>query len=84
MTKLPLSEKIVGIWPWEIDELSVSITIHNVPESLLKEFAEKIIRPAYPGGVSDAIKDLMRKAVEEKKQKDFAKPQPCEENSIKT
>jgi hypothetical protein len=67
MTKPPWSEKAVGIWPWEINEMSVSITIYNVPESLVKEFAEKIIRPRYPGGVSDAIKDLMRKAVQEKK-----------------
>lgn len=49
------------------DDLFVDLTIHDVSASLLKEFAERIIKPYYPGGVSDAIKDLIRKAIDEQK-----------------
>jgi hypothetical protein len=45
------------------DDMFVDLTIFDVPASLLREFAEKIIQPSYLGGVSDAIKDLMRKAI---------------------
>jgi metal-responsive CopG/Arc/MetJ family transcriptional regulator len=45
------------------DEMFVDLTIFDVPASLLKEFGEKIIRSSYPSGVSEAIKDLIRKAV---------------------
>jgi hypothetical protein len=47
------------------DDLHVDLTVHDVSASLLKEFAERIIKPYYPGGVSDAIKDLIRKAIDE-------------------
>jgi hypothetical protein len=47
------------------DDLFVDLTVHDVSASLLKEFAERIIKPYYPGGVSDAIKDLIRKAIDE-------------------
>jgi predicted transcriptional regulator of viral defense system len=53
-------------WSFKQEE-SLSITIYNVPEDLIKEFAEKVIKPDYPGGISPAIKDLVQKAVEEKK-----------------
>ena len=45
------------------DDMFVNVTIMNVPSSLLKEFAQKVVNP-YPGGISDAIQDLMRKAVQ--------------------
>lgn len=45
------------------DDLHVDLTIHDVSASLLKEFAERIIKPYYPGGVSEAIKDLIGKAI---------------------
>ena len=45
------------------DEMFVDLTIFDVPASLLKEFGEKIIRSSYPSGVSEAIKDLIRKAL---------------------
>lgn len=48
----------------------VNITIYDVPAELLHEFSEKILKPYYPGGISVAIKDLMRKAIEEQKQKE--------------
>ena len=45
------------------DDMFVDLTIYDVPASLLKEFGETIIRCYYPGGVSEAIKDLLRKAI---------------------
>jgi hypothetical protein len=45
------------------DDMFVSLTIYDVPESLLREFCRKIVHPSYPGGISDAIKDLIQKAV---------------------
>jgi hypothetical protein len=39
---------------------------------LLHEFCEYVVKPRYPGGISEAIMDLMKKAVEEQKGK---KPQ---------
>ncbi len=45
--------------------MSVDLTIHDVPAFLLWEFGEKIVRPCYPGGVNEAVVDLMRKAIME-------------------
>jgi hypothetical protein len=45
------------------DDMFVSLTIHDVPDSLLMEFCKKIVHPNYPGGVSEAIKDLILKAI---------------------
>jgi hypothetical protein len=45
------------------NEMFVDLTIYDVPASLLREFGEKIIRSSYPSGVSEAIKDLIRKAL---------------------
>ena len=45
------------------DDMFVDLTIYDVPASLLREFGEKIIRSSYPSGVSEAIKDLIRKAI---------------------
>jgi len=58
------------------DEMFVSLTIYDVPASLLREFGERIIRPSYPGGVSEALKDLMRKAILDRdiNRKDAANP----------
>lgn len=44
-------------------DMFVDLTIYDVPASLLREFGEKIIRSSYPSGVSEAIKDLLRKAL---------------------
>ena len=49
--------------------MSTSLFI-DVPAELLQEFSEKILKPYYPGGISVAIKDLMRKAVKEQRQKE--------------
>jgi hypothetical protein len=45
-------------------DLSVELTIYDIPESLLIEYAQKVVQPHYPEGISVAIKDLMQKAVE--------------------
>lgn len=47
--------------------LHVSITIYDVPIQLVKEFNERVVEQFYPGdrGISEAIRDLMRKAVRE-------------------
>jgi len=44
--------------------------IYDVPEGLLREFVEKVINPNYPGGISPAIKDVILKAVEERKRQE--------------
>jgi len=47
------------------DDMFVDLTIYDVPAGLLREFGEKVVRPSYPGGVNEAIKDLLRKAIME-------------------
>ena len=47
------------------DEIFVDLTIYDVPASLLEEFAEKVVRSDYPSGVNEAIKDTLRKAIQE-------------------
>jgi hypothetical protein len=47
------------------DDLSVDLTLHDFSAALLTEFAEKIVRPYYSGNITNAVKDLMRKAVRE-------------------
>jgi hypothetical protein len=49
------------------DDIHVSLTIHNVPGVLVREFAEKIAGPYCTGGISEAIKDLMWEAVQSQK-----------------
>jgi len=47
------------------DDLLVDLTFHNVPASLLAEFAEKIVRPYYSSNLNAAIQDLIHKALAE-------------------
>jgi uncharacterized membrane protein len=49
------------------DDVFVNITIVNVPGSLLKEFMRTVVNPSYPGGISEALQDLMRKETERRK-----------------
>jgi hypothetical protein len=48
------------------DDLSVDLTLHDFSAILLAEFDEKIVRPYYSGNMSDAVKDLIQKAIREK------------------
>lgn len=57
-------KKKVTVLAAEVD-FSVDLTLHDISASLLTEFAEKIVRPYYSGNTSDAVKDLMQKAIKE-------------------
>lgn len=46
------------------NDFFIDLTIYGVPASLLKEFCEKIVKPHYPDGTSQAIRELMRKTIE--------------------
>jgi tagatose-1,6-bisphosphate aldolase non-catalytic subunit AgaZ/GatZ len=45
------------------EELQVDLTLHDVPASLVSQFAEKIVRPYYNGNLNAAIQDLINKAI---------------------
>jgi len=45
------------------NDMLVDLTFHNVPASLLSEFAEKIARPYYGSNMNAAIQDLLQKAI---------------------
>lgn len=45
------------------ENLALDLTIHDVPASLIAEFAEKIVRPYYNGNLNAAIQDLIIKAL---------------------
>ncbi|MGD0451215.1 MAG: hypothetical protein ABSA79_09210 [Candidatus Bathyarchaeia archaeon] len=47
-------------------ELLVDLTFHNVPATLLTEFAEKIVKPYINGNLNTAIQDLIHKAIAER------------------
>ncbi len=47
------------------DDIAVDLTLHDFSATLLTEFAEEIVRPYYSGNISDAVKDLMQKAIRE-------------------
>jgi len=44
------------------NDFFVDLTIYDIPVSLLEDFSEYVINPVYSGEVTEAIKDLMRKA----------------------
>jgi hypothetical protein len=43
------------------DNLVVDLTFHNVPASLVTEFAEKIVKPHYNGNLNATFQDLIHK-----------------------
>jgi hypothetical protein len=47
------------------NDLLVDLTFHNVPASLLTEFAEKIVTPYYAGNLNVALQDLIHKTLAE-------------------
>jgi len=49
----------------EEEDLAVDLTLHDVPASLLAQFAEEIVRPYYSGNLNAAIQDLINKALSE-------------------
>lgn len=54
------------------DDMFVNVTICNVPEGLLREFMRTVVIPSYPGGISEALQDLMRKEAQKQKKLDAA------------
>jgi hypothetical protein len=46
------------------DDLFVSITLHRLPATLVRLFALKVAYQ-YPGGISEAIQELMKQAIRE-------------------
>ena len=44
------------------ESIFVDVTLHRVPGDLLREFARRVA-VNYPGGISEAIQDLMKKAL---------------------
>ena len=44
-------------------DLLVSLTFHNLPAELLKEFALKIVKPHFKGNMNQAVISLIEKAV---------------------
>lgn len=47
------------------EDLLVSLTFHNMPAQMLKEFALKIVKPYFGGNMNQAIRTLMEKAIQE-------------------
>ena len=47
------------------EDLLVDLTFHDVPASIITEFAEKIVRPYFNGNLNAAIQDLIHKAIAE-------------------
>ncbi len=47
------------------DELLVSLTFHNFPAEMLKEFAQKIVKPYFHGNMNAAVRCLMEKSIQE-------------------
>ncbi|MGE5555027.1 MAG: hypothetical protein ACM3UY_02000 [Methanocella sp.] len=47
------------------EDLLVSLTFHNFSADMLKEFAQKIVRPYFRGNMNKAIRCLMEKAIAE-------------------
>ena len=45
------------------NDFLVDLTLYDIPVSLLEDFSEHVINPVYDGQVTEAIKDLMRKAI---------------------
>lgn len=46
------------------DDLFVSITLHRLPATLVRLFALKVAYQ-YPGGIGEAIQELMKQAIKE-------------------
>lgn len=47
------------------EDLLVSLTLHNFSIEMLKEFAQKIVKPYFHGNMNEAIRNLMQKAIDE-------------------
>jgi hypothetical protein len=41
------------------------LTFHNFSAEMLKEFAQKIVKPYFRGNINEAVRSLMEKAIQE-------------------
>jgi len=51
-------------------ESCVDIQVRNIPKKLLEEFDETVVKPLFPGGRAEAIRDLMRRAIQEQRMRE--------------
>ncbi len=47
------------------EDLLVSLTFHNFSAEMLREFAQKIVKPYFRGNINEAVRCLMQKAIDE-------------------
>jgi hypothetical protein len=47
------------------EDLLVSLTFHNFSAEMLKEFAQKIVKPYFNGNMNQAVRSLMENAIQE-------------------
>ena len=47
------------------EDLEVDLTLHDVPASIVTQFAKEIVRPYYGGNLNAAVQDLISKALSE-------------------
>jgi hypothetical protein len=47
------------------EDILVSLTFHNFSAEMLREFAQKIVKPYFRGNINEAIRCLMQKAVDD-------------------
>ena len=48
-------------------DLLVSLTLHNFPAEMLKDFAQEIVKPYFGGNLNQALRTLMENAINEEK-----------------
>ena len=47
------------------EDILVSLTLHNFSAKMLKEFAQKIVKPYFGGNTNQAMRSLMEKSINE-------------------
>ena len=47
------------------EDFLISLTLHNFSAEMLKEFAQKIVKPYFGGNINQAIRSLMENAITE-------------------
>lgn len=64
----PKQIRLDDVWPWAAPRTR-NLTVYAIPEEMLRDFVEEVVRPNCPKGIVPAILDLMEKAVAEQKRK---------------
>jgi hypothetical protein len=58
-----LKKKQTAILQTAEEDLRVDLTLHGVSAELLEDFMLQVVKPYYFGNLSEAVKDLMQRAV---------------------